>query len=333
MPSLVFLTAVLSLDVARVLVQGGYGLGYDTDAAAGSPVGVGRFTGATQPSTGNPYPPLAIVGLAGGNVMGQPIIVTTAYPHGVSTRGIGGMACIISGTVAADNISTNPLDRTVGLAQGVLARPVPGQPSQLALYAQDQTTGRIVLLTKAGSWSGGGTLTPALTDGQILLGRPMIAEQSAPPRIVLVPRTVSEGPDDMSMPNPRLRTAEKQAQTLQRALGSDAVTFDVHCWGQLLPVPDAAYDTDITFALSQAVKASSYLLFGQSRAIGAGTWDSEGERKTQLIESGRLLTFALTVDVPVLDTALTFVPSGAVIESVVQSPKPETAQVIDVTLS
>lgn len=325
MPSLVFLTAVLSLDVTRVLVGFGYGLGYDTDAVAS---GSYRFTGAASPTTNLPYPPLAISDCTGNGV---PIVVTTPYPHGVSSRGIGGMACIVSGVTgntAANNVSTDPRDRTVGLNQGVLAKPL--SSTTLALYGQN-ASGRLVPLVGNGAWTGGGTIVPALTDGQILLGRNSIPEHSAPPRIVLVPRTIGVGPDDMSMP--ATRTDEGQAQTLQRALGSDAPSFDVHCWGQKLPTPDASGDYDVALAIAQAVKSSSQLLFGQASSWGSGTWDDEKERAVQLIGAGRLLTFSLSVDIPVLDTALTFAPAGISGQVTIQSNTPEVAQTLTKTIN
>lgn len=340
-PSLLALTAVLSCDVTRILVANGFGLGYDTDAAAGLSSGAGRFTGANAPATsstatpGSPYPSLAIVGCTGSGV--SPIVVTTAYPHGVSGRGIGGSALIVSGVTgntAANNVSTDPNDRTVGLPQGVLAKPL--TPTTLALYGQDQTAssatvGQLIPLVGNGAWTGGGTLTPALTDGQILLGRENVKEHSSPPRIVMVPKATQVGPDDMSVPSGK-RTAERQFQIAQRSIGSDALTFEVHCWGQYLPVPDPQVDFDVTNAIAQAVKVSSYLLFGAASKRGAGRWDDERERATQLVKTGHLFTFELSVDVPVLDYPLTFAPTNVVMETTVQSPTPQTAQVIDVTL-
>jgi hypothetical protein len=333
MPSLVFLATVLSLDVTRILVSLGYGLGYDSDAAASA--GSGRFTGATQPSTGNAYTALAITGCTGNGV---PVIVTTQYPHNVSSRGIGGLACIVSGitgNTAANAISTAPQDRTVGLNQGVLAVPVAGQPNQLALYAQDQgiaATGRLFPIIGNGAWTGGGTITPALTDGQILLGRDNVSEHSAPPRIVIVPRGIDRGPRIASTTN-RARVAEQITERSQRLTGTDIHILDVHCWGQRLPIPDPAYDFDVVMALESAVKDSAYLLFGQSSEMRSGTWDDEKERATQMIKSGHLFTFGMTIHVPVLDNALGFVPGGTVVQSVVQSPTPQTAATINVTLS
>ena len=50
------------------------------------------------------------------------------------------------------------------------------------------------------------------------------------------------------------------------------------------------------------------------------------------MKTGHLFTFELSVDVPVLDYPLTFAPTNVVMETTVQSPTPQTAQVIDVTL-
>lgn len=340
-PSLVFLASVLSLDVTRVLVANGYGLGYDSDAAQAAASGAGRFTGAIQPSASVAYAPLAIVGCTGN---GAPIVVTTQYPHGVSTRGIGGMACIVSGVAgntAANNVSTNPLDRTVGLSQGVLAVPVPNQPNQLALYGQDQidgspTVGRLIPLVGNGAWAGGGTIAPAFTDCQILLGRENIREHSAAPRIVMVPRSIQPGPRTASSANPRTRANEIKNQKSQRLIATDQLTFDVHCWGQRLPTPDPAYDFDVCLALQQAFKDSAHLIFGHTtggETEGPSTWDDEKERATQLIKEGHLLTFSTTISVPVLDNALGFVTSGAGIGVTVQTNTPEVAAVINKTLS
>ncbi len=293
--SLYSLVQVLSLDVARVLVGLGYGLGYDTDAAAASGSGVGRFAAG--------FAALAIVGATNAT----PIVVTTAYPHGVSDRGLGGMSCIISGVLgntAANNIDADPRSTTIGLHAGILAVPTS------ALYGQDPTSGAVVALAGNGTYTGGGTIVPAFTDGSILLGRDTIREHSAPPRIVMIPTGSAWGPRSNSMPHNR--TAEHRAQTLQRSLRTDMETFSVTCWGQASP-PNPARDYDVTKALSHAVEESAHLLFGVPHGIAGGVWDDEKERATQQIKAGHLFTFGISIAVPVLDRALAFAPGGTVI--------------------
>lgn len=334
--SLVLIATVLSLDVTRQLVAAGLGLGYDTDtAAANTPSGVGRFTNLVRPTTSTPYPPLAITGCTGSGV---PIVITTAYPHGVSARGIGGLACIVSGVTgntAANNVATDPNDRTVGLNQGVLA--VPTGPTTLALYGQDQdpasaTVGQPIPLIGNGAWTGGGTVTPALTDGQILLGLENVREQSAPPRIVMVPRTVSGwGVTSAGIPNGN-RTAERLAERSQRRTRTKSLGFDVHIWAQRQP-PDAAYDFDICNTAQDRIVDSAYLLFGQQEDPGPGVWDDQKARDTQFIKAGHLLTFSWNLVVPVTDNALSYVPPGTTLESVIQTSTPEVGATIDLVLN
>lgn len=336
MSSLVFLAAVLSLDVTRNLIAAGLGLGYDADAAAAASDGVGRFTNLVRPNLGIPYPPLAITACTGNGV--SPIVITTQYPHGVSSRGIGGMSCIITGVTgntAANNVATNPNDRTVGLEQGILAMPLTA--TTLALYGQDQdpasaTVGRIIALVGNGDWMGGGTVVPALTDGSILVGLENVRESSAPPRIVMVPRSISEWTSkSVSIPNGN-RTAEQLIQRSARSVRTEGDVFDIHVWGQRQP-PDAAYDFDVVRTMAQRLVDSAWLLFGQKHDPGPGVWDDQKTRDTQYIKAGHLLTFSMRIDVPVLDNALPFVPAGSTLESVIQTPTPEIGATIDLTLN
>lgn len=338
-PSLIFLCAVLSLDVTRVLVERGHGLGYDTAAAAAASSGVGRFTRTLNPTTGLAFPPLNIVACTGAGV---PIIITTQYPHGVSDRGIGGMSCIISGVsgnTAANNIATNPQDSTVGLEQGVLA--VATGPTTLALYGQDQdvasaTVGQLIPLVGNGAWTSGGTVVPALTDGSILLGRENVRENSAPPRIVMIPTTTTWGPRSGAIPNGD-RTGERARTRAQRSLKTNRYMFEVHCWNQRNPLPNSAYDFDATIELAHALENSAHLLFGLTQEPVAGSWDDSKEMAAQYIKAGRLFTFALGIDVPVLDYRYPVVPDGSVFEVTAQgitaeNQTPEIAQVFDVPL-
>lgn len=328
---LVGLVAILSLDVTRGLVAAGYGLGYDTDTATAAGA-AGRFTATPSPTTGLLYPPLAITGATNTT----PIVITTAYPHGVSSRGIGGLSCILSGITgnfAANNIDTDPRSRTVGLPAGVLA--VPTGPTTLALYGQDPLYGNLVPIASSGAYTGGGVLVPALTDGSILLGRENTREHSAAPRIVLVPRGIkSEGKRGSIPTGARLR--DRRAQIQQRSIGTDVFTIDVHAWGQATP-PDPAVDFTITHALREAVRVSLHLLSCGASSTGDGLWDDEKERATQHIKAGHLLTFAITLQVPVVDDPILggfpFIPDATTVETTVQSPTPEIAAVFETSIT
>jgi hypothetical protein len=310
---------LLSLDVTRGLVVLGYGLGYDTDAAE---QGVyGRFTRALAPSgsatatPGSPYPSLRIVDCTGHGV--SPIVITTEYPHGVSGRvqGCGGMSCIIDGVLgntAANNIDANPKSETCGLPAGTLA--VPLSTTTLALYGQDPTYGNLVALTGNGAYTSGGTITPALGDGSILIGRDTAKEQSSPPRIVLIPRAVQSIPREASMPAAN-RNIERRAEIQQRSVGSDVWAFDVHAWGQSQP-PDAANDFIAASALRDCIRYSLNALACGTSSTDAGVWDDEKALALTNIKAGHLLSFGITIKTPVLRNmivgGLPFVPSGTV---------------------
>lgn len=321
MPSILPLVAMLSLDVTRNLVAAGYGLGYDTDAAAASSSGVGRFASG--------FAPLVITGCTGSGV---PVVVTTAYPHGVSSRGVGGMSCIIAGVTgntAANNVSTDSTDRTVGLPQGVLA--VPTGATTLALYAQDQdqtspTYGSAtpVPIIGNGAWAGGGTITPALTDGSILIGRENTREHGAPPRIVAVPADCEWGPKSNALVNPRIRNAERREQIQQRSVRTRVNAIEFHIWNASNP-PDPARDFSACEVIADALEDSAWLLYGQPHEPTKGRWDDQKEREAQFIKSGHLLTLRMTLRTPVLDNAFAFVPAGTTFSTVVQSPTPEIA--------
>lgn len=325
----------LSLDVTRGLVVLGYGLGYDsTPYAAGAPTG--RFTNAINPATSLPFPPLAITACTGAGV--SPIVVTTQYPHGVSSRtqACGGLSCIISGVggnTAANNIDANPLSRTCGLPAGTLA--VPTGTNTLALYGQNPVTGAIEALTGNGEYTSGGTITPAFGDGSILIGQDTIRENSSPPRLCLVPRSITTLPREASLPS-RTRNAERRAEIQQRSIGTDVCVFDAHAWGAASP-PDAANDFIAAEAIRECLRTSLVLLACGTSDTGGAVWDDEGVRKLQYIKSGHLLTSQITIKVPVLDNpiagGLPFVPAGSLMRSTVQSDTGEVVATFDVTVT
>lgn len=330
--------AILSIEVTRALVALGYGLGYNSSVAGVTASGQGSFTSQINPATSLPWPPLAIVGCTGAAV---PVVITTAFPHGVSLRGIGGMSCIVSGilgNLAANNIDTDPRSRTKGLPAGILA--VPTSTTTLALYGQDfdassPTAGALIPIVGSGAYTGGGTIVPALTDGSILIGRENTREHSAPPRVVLVPKSVERLPRRASLPNPA-RNADRQTEIRQRSIGTDAHVMVAHCWGQATP-PDPAQDFVLTNLLGEAIRAALHDLAEGTSDVRAGEWDDQKERETQHIKAGHLLTFGMSIHVPVLDNpiagGLPFVPPGSAMRTTVQTPTPEIGATFDLPVT
>ena len=281
------IAAILSLDVTRALVAAGLGLGFD---------------GARYTSVGSPAP-LAIVGATATT----PIVVTTAQPHAfatlASTSCIGGVSCIITGVggnLAANNVSTNALDRTVGQPQGIHAVPI--DDTHFALYGQDQTTGALVPLAGSGVYTSGGTVALGLTDGGVLLGSEYLAAYTAPPRIVLVPRSFTFGPRSNAVPG-AYRTADIKQQRQQRSIRTERCTFEARVWGQAA-APHVGLDFDATHAIMAWLVDSAHLLAAGTVDDGAGTWLDQAATATQRLKAGHELSFALTLSVPITDAPL-----------------------------
>lgn len=292
MAGLVDLAILISLDVTRALVAAGLGLGFD---------GARYVAGAS---------PLAIT--AASNT--TPIVITTAQPHLVASlpaagvlgsNGLGGMSAIVSGVlgnVAANNISTDPRDLTIGTSQGVLA--VPTGDTTLALYGQDPTTGALVPLAGSGAYTGGGTIVPALVEGGILLGREHVSANAAPPRIVMVPVSSTFGARSLSVAGSH-RTADIREQKARRAVRTDKTTFEARVWGQAA-TPNTAADFDMTRAMVHWLVDSVHLLMAGAYEVTAGTWADQAPTATQRLKAGHEFVFGLTISTPVNDAPRPF---------------------------
>ncbi len=292
MAGLVDIVALISLDVTRALVAAGLGLGFD---------GSRYVAGAA---------PLAIV--AASNT--TPIVITTAQPHLVASlpasgvlgsNGLGGMSCIVSGVIgnlAANNVSTDANDLTIGTSQGVLA--VPMGDATLALYGQDPTTGALVPLAGSGAYTGGGAIVPALVEGGILLGREHVSANAAPPRIVMVPVSSTFGARSLSVAGSH-RAADIREQKARRAVRTDKTTFEARVWGQAA-TPNTAADFDVTRAMYHWLIDSVHALMAGAYEVTAGTWADQAPTATQRLKAGHEFVFGLTISTPVNDAPRPF---------------------------
>lgn len=142
---------------------------------------------------------------------------------------------------------------------------------------------------------------PALTDGKVLLGAQHVYEQSSPPRVVFIPRgskfqpkavynrsNVSGFPSD-----------EWQLQLLERSIGTDAITFEVHVWGAAT-TPDPDNDFDSTQILAHQVIRSIHDLIPGSYTLSDGIWADQRPSQGQLVKFGHEYVFGLTVGTPIL---------------------------------
>lgn len=155
---------------------------------------------------------------------------------------------------------------------------------------------------------------PALTvnldgsPGSIRIGRKAQREQTAPPRIIFIPirSTFDARSTYNASPAATPFSASRLAQTQQRALLSERVTFEVRCWG----VAGGSYTTDYgaTQALYRQVIASTWLVCGPFTTDGisaeGGEWVDSEFGSSQFVVTGQEFVFGLTFPVPILDTPL-----------------------------
>lgn len=295
MPGIVSLVAMISLDVTRGLVAAGYGLGFD---------GTRFVVGASQ---------LDVAGATNAN----PIVITTAQPHTVQRTAHAVIAGVL-GNTAANNADER------GYPQAVLATRV--DDTRLELRTVQRPTGQIVTLAGNGAYTSGGTFTPAMTDLGILLGREHISEQSAPPRIVMIPVGSKWGPKSVYH-GASANTAERERQNQQRSIATEKVVFEVHTWGEADP-PDPDNDFDATQVLYQQVIQSIHALTAGTYELLDGAWPGQLPNATQLVRAGHEHVFRVAIGTPILDVLLPYAPSdvAALPTTNYQPPGSETSE-------
>lgn len=166
---------------------------------------------------------------------------------------------------------------------------------------------------------------PPLTDGKILLGPQHIAEMSAAPRVVFVPIGSTLGPSQPSSSatntqqvidgDPLGLNDGQRNRLLQRPIANDAVTFEIHCHGD---VPSQEADPDLAYDYAQALAHTTVLAVNQacgpltdsSWEITNGVWRSSLKDAAKLNIDGQIFILQLRIHVPVLDVRENFVPTG-----------------------
>lgn len=139
---------------------------------------------------------------------------------------------------------------------------------------------------------------PALTDGAVLFSRLHTNEQSAPPRIVVVPRDPTFSLDcSWSSADRTGNSLDRKTAVVQPPIATEEASFSVECWGQSVPANDAG-DYDIARALAHAVIASLRRRAKGNVQLGKGKYVEKGERT----RCGRTLTFDFTLQTPVQST-------------------------------
>ena len=144
--------------------------------------------------------------------------------------------------------------------------------------------------------------------GQIEMGPAFQAENHSPPYVVFVPKTSPiEGPTRFVTGRAGMSDQERKAMLSRRAIARMWKTWIVFCWGcnfsdQTTPAPDPALDFDAAQALAEIV-------FQSCQGIAADAWKPGAAieiDQTSLVRIGRVFTFDLALDTPVLDTAQAF---------------------------
>lgn len=139
---------------------------------------------------------------------------------------------------------------------------------------------------------------PALTDGAVLFGRLHVDENSAPPRIVVVPKSINFTLDAWRSSFTQTSTStERRTQNAQQPCATEETTIEVECWGQAATASDAG-DFDMARSLAHAVVAAARLIAYGNVQVGKGRYVQRGE----LTRCGRTLVFELTFSTPVLYT-------------------------------
>lgn len=227
----------------------------------------------------------------------SPIVVTTATAHGVTVgQTTHGVIAGVNGNTAANGtfVCTAVTDTTLSLASMALPATTP------------------VAVGGTGAYTSGGTISFALTDGKILIGKQHVAEASRPPRVVFVPEGSIFGPQSVANQWTTASALERQTQYAQRAIGSDKTKFRIHVWNANTPTPDPDLDWDATRMLYQAVYASIYKATVGSHKFLQGAWTDSTNAGPSVMNYGREFVFYLELDTPVTDVLLPLQPSGTV---------------------
>lgn len=231
-----------------------------------------------------------------------PIVITTAAPMGIPegsyihvvTSSIGGNVAA-NGTYIAKVLTNGPSSSTLSLFSST-----PSGPSAVA---------------GTGSYTSGGTLRTAFSDGRILLGPQWLMAHSAPPRIVFVPfnSEFDQKPTPSAGVNPN---GSKETQLSRPWTWTDLRKFKVEVWAAQYLSGQLASDPDLDWMYLEAtrdalIQSISLLMLGAFRMSG-GKWSESDPRNANLDIAGRRFEFAVDMFIPVLlqPNPVPFVPDG-----------------------
>lgn len=156
---------------------------------------------------------------------------------------------------------------------------------------------------------------PPLTDGAILLGSAMVAQTSAPPRVVFEPVSTRFGPADRALGGAAGFPPDLAAALLTRTLGTAFVKFRVHCWAIANPAQGSAQipsaDIDALEALLTQVWRSCLRINPGITVLDGGLWANSARGADALLAvAGWYAMFYLELPLPITDYPLAWAGDG-----------------------
>lgn len=160
---------------------------------------------------------------------------------------------------------------------------------------------------------------PPLKVGKILIGRQRVLENSAPPRVLMIPMRSTWGAPDLSSPSKVVGNPhpDQKAAHLARSLCTDMQHFEVQVWGAASP-PDPDADFDVTEALYKRFIRAVHHVAPGSYSLDDGEWPDQQPDAVQLGKLGHLFVFTVAIPTPVVDTSLVYAPPGTTTNPTVQ---------------
>lgn len=259
----------------------------------------------------------------------------------VSTFGVVAGTLPITGATATTPIlvtSTShgvPLGRVVhGVVSGVTGEVEANglwilTPTDADTFALTTLTAQGLPVESVGlnSYAGGGTISYAFPDYQILLGRRNVALASsvASPRVVFVPthgRAWDFEPyGGVGAPAelPPVRgSLEAQSANLQPQLATEFSTFEVYVTGCASPPSPDAGDFDATQFLVNGLAAVLWDMFGPRARVLREAWPSQTVEAGTTTQRGQQWFGVVEFEQPITHVPMQFVPVGTYLVETVQ---------------
>jgi hypothetical protein len=204
----------------------------------------------------------------------------------------------VTGNTAANKVDPRTLRNEAWVA--IVTSSEDATTTTLALYELSGSTGGLVPSVGNGAYAGGGTVSKALVDGRILVGREHIGESSAAPRVVFVPLRLAFGPRDdaSSWTADAMSEGETDREELNRTIASERITYEVHAWGK---AATSLSSFTATARIVHQVIRSAHLRCAGVYEPGNGDWLDQHEGAPQRLKYGHEVVFSLTLAAPIDD--------------------------------